>query len=91
MNFAYGGTGIFNTFVNQPNMTTQIDYFQHLVQQTHQDLHINSSTIALLSVAGNDYATYFTSNHTLKVIIFFIIVYISTTHYVKFPSFNQIK
>ncbi|KAL7586713.1 hypothetical protein Lser_V15G36490 [Lactuca serriola] len=66
MNFAYGGTGIFNTFVNQPNMTTQIDYFQHLVQQTHQDLHINSSTIALLSVAGNDYATYFTSNHTLK-------------------------
>ncbi|KAI3517151.1 hypothetical protein L1887_16359 [Cichorium endivia] len=64
MNFAYGGTGVFNTFVNQPNMTTQIDYFQHLLQQTQDPL--NSSSIALLSVAGNDYATYFTSNHTIK-------------------------
>lgn len=66
MNFAYGGTGVFDTLVNQPNMTTQIDYFQQFVQQKH-DL-VNSSSIAILSVAGNDYATYFISNHTLKVI-----------------------
>ncbi|PWA92287.1 Lipase, GDSL [Artemisia annua] len=64
MNFAYGGTGVFNTFVNQPNMTTQIDYFQQYVQQ--KKIPLNSSSIAILSVAGNDYATYFTSNHTLK-------------------------
>ncbi|KAL4575298.1 hypothetical protein LXL04_022140 [Taraxacum kok-saghyz] len=68
MNFAYGGTGVFNTFVNQPNMTTQIDYFQQFLQETQEQHLLNSSTnsIALLSVAGNDYATYFTSNHTLQ-------------------------
>ncbi|KAJ0764049.1 putative GDSL lipase/esterase, SGNH hydrolase superfamily [Helianthus annuus] len=65
MNFAYGGTGVFNTLVNQPNMTTQIDYFQQFVQQK-QDMQLNSSSIAIISVAGNDYATYFTSNHTLQ-------------------------
>ncbi|KAD2804705.1 hypothetical protein E3N88_38082 [Mikania micrantha] len=65
MNFAYGGTGVFNTFVNQPNMTTQIDHFQQFVQQK-QDLQLNSSSIAIISLAGNDYATYFTSNHTLQ-------------------------
>ncbi|GKA86792.1 GDSL esterase/lipase-like protein, partial [Tanacetum coccineum] len=27
---------------------------------------VNSSSVAILSVSGNDYATYFTSNHTLK-------------------------
>ncbi|KAJ0552761.1 putative GDSL lipase/esterase, SGNH hydrolase superfamily [Helianthus annuus] len=70
MNFAYGGTGVFNTLVNQPNMTTQIDYFQQFVQQK-QDMQLNSSSIAIISVAGNDYATYFTSNHTLKVTTFF--------------------
>ncbi|XP_024991787.1 GDSL esterase/lipase At5g03610-like isoform X2 [Cynara cardunculus var. scolymus] len=64
MNFAYGGTGVFNTLVNQPNMTTQINYFQQLIQQKQDLLH--ASSIAILSLAGNDYATYFTSNHTLK-------------------------
>ncbi|XP_071687011.1 GDSL esterase/lipase At5g03610-like [Rutidosis leptorrhynchoides] len=65
MNFAYGGTGVFNTFVNQPNMTTQVDFFEQFVQQTQ--LHLNySSSIAIISLAGNDYATYFTSNHTLE-------------------------
>ncbi|KAI3816866.1 hypothetical protein L1987_10650 [Smallanthus sonchifolius] len=65
MNFAYGGTGVFNTLVNQPNMTTQIDYFQQFAQQK-QGLQLNSSSIAIISLAGNDYATYFTSHHTLQ-------------------------
>ncbi|XVF24637.1 hypothetical protein REPUB_Repub13aG0144300 [Reevesia pubescens] len=62
MNFAYGGTGVFDTLVNEPNMTTQIDFFQRLVQQnvyTEKDLN---SSIALVSVAGNDYAAYLASN-----------------------------
>lgn len=63
MNFAYGGTGVFNTFVNQPNMTTQINYFQQLIQEeevyTKKEM---SSSIALVSVAGNDYATFLTKN-----------------------------
>lgn len=58
INFAYGGTGVFNTFVNEPNMSTQITLFQQLLEQkfyTKQDL---KSSIALVSLAGNDYATY---------------------------------
>ncbi|CAL8118514.1 unnamed protein product [Prunus armeniaca] len=65
MNFAYGGTGVFDTVFGGPNLTTQIDFFQQLLEQklysTKNDV-VNSS-IALVSVAGNDYAAYF-GNHT---------------------------
>ncbi|XP_019151451.1 PREDICTED: GDSL esterase/lipase At5g03610-like [Ipomoea nil] len=57
MNFAYGGTGVFSTLVSKPNMTTQINFFQQMVEEnvyTKRDLR---SSIALVSVAGNDYAT----------------------------------
>ncbi|KAK3228473.1 hypothetical protein Dsin_000354 [Dipteronia sinensis] len=59
MNFAYGGTGVFKTLVNEPNMTTQVKFFQQLLEEkvySRQDL-LNSS-IALVSLAGNDYGTY---------------------------------
>ncbi|XP_038680366.1 GDSL esterase/lipase At5g03610-like isoform X2 [Tripterygium wilfordii] len=56
MNFAYGGTGVFDTLASdQPNMTTQIKFFQQLLEEnvfTKQDLN---SSIALVSLAGNDY------------------------------------
>ncbi|KAG7017443.1 GDSL esterase/lipase [Cucurbita argyrosperma subsp. argyrosperma] len=58
MNFAYGGTGVFNTFVMSPNMSTQIDFFQQLIGEstfTSQDLQ---SSVALVSLAGNDYSVY---------------------------------
>ncbi|XP_065871935.1 GDSL esterase/lipase At5g03610-like [Euphorbia lathyris] len=59
MNFAYGGTGVFDTLNNAPNMATQISYFQHLLLEdqvyTKHDL---KSSIALISLAGNDYNTY---------------------------------
>lgn len=65
MNFAYGGTGVFDTVFGGPNLTTQIDFFQQLLEQklysTKNDV-VNLS-IALVSVAGNDYAAYF-GNHT---------------------------
>ncbi|KAG5574930.1 hypothetical protein H5410_055064 [Solanum commersonii] len=65
VNFAYGGTGVFNTFVNQPNMTTQINYFQQLVEEEEQVYNKEkmSSSIAIVSVAGNDYATFITKNN----------------------------
>ncbi|KAJ7974905.1 GDSL esterase/lipase [Quillaja saponaria] len=66
MNFAYGGTGVFNTLVNLPNMTTQIDFFQKLIQEnayTKQDL---DSSIALVSVAGNDYTNFLVKNRSLE-------------------------
>ncbi|AEE74837.1 unnamed protein product [Arabidopsis thaliana] len=60
MNYAYGGTGVFKTKDNPlPNMTTQIDYFQRVLAAGNiyspSDL---PSSLALVSVAGNDYATF---------------------------------
>ncbi|KAH7856020.1 hypothetical protein Vadar_031672 [Vaccinium darrowii] len=66
MNFAYGGTGVFNTLAKEPNMTTQIDLFQQLVEEklyTKQDLN---SSIAVVSVGGNDYATHMATNGSLQ-------------------------
>ncbi|CAN1357500.1 GDSL esterase/lipase At5g03610, partial [Linum perenne] len=67
MNFAFGGTGVFNTLSPDPNMTTQIDLFQQLLtQRTYSawDLH---NSVALVSVAGNDYATFLSTNRSLDV------------------------
>ncbi|XP_010248424.1 PREDICTED: GDSL esterase/lipase At5g03610-like [Nelumbo nucifera] len=65
MNFAYGGTGVFDTLSLNPNMTTQIDYFQQLIHDNgvYTKLDLDSS-IALVSLAGNDYSTYFARNGT---------------------------
>ncbi|XP_052199858.1 GDSL esterase/lipase At5g03610-like isoform X2 [Diospyros lotus] len=64
MNFAYGGTGVLNTMVKEPNMTTQIDLFQQLLAEeelyTKRDLN---SSIAWVSLGGNDYAAYMASSH----------------------------
>ncbi|KAK8607134.1 hypothetical protein V6N13_052879 [Hibiscus sabdariffa] len=62
MNFAYGGTGVLDTLVSQPNMTTQIDYFQRLVQEEVYQKQDLDDSMALVSVAGNDYAAYLARN-----------------------------
>ncbi|KAK6933526.1 GDSL lipase/esterase [Dillenia turbinata] len=62
MNFGSGGTGVFDTIVPGPNMTTQINYFEQQVAEkvyTKQDL---GNSIALASIAGNDYATFILLN-----------------------------
>lgn len=65
LNFAEGGTGVFTTLANGPNMTTQINVFQQLVQEEEVYSPENmSSSVALVSVAGNDYAAYFGKNGT---------------------------
>ncbi|XP_023637165.1 GDSL esterase/lipase At5g03610 isoform X2 [Capsella rubella] len=64
MNFAYGGTGVFTTLTPLPNMTTQIDFFQKLLTTSgniYSPSDLNSS-IALVSVAGNDYSYYYIRN-----------------------------
>ncbi|XP_024029386.1 GDSL esterase/lipase At5g03610 [Morus notabilis] len=58
MNFAFGGTGVFNTMEKEPNMSTQIDFFQQLIEQKFYTKRDLKSSIALVSVAGNDYAAY---------------------------------
>nr|GMD39579.1 GDSL esterase/lipase At5g03610-like [Ipomoea batatas] len=58
MNFAFGGTGVFDTFIPGLNMTTQIEYLQKLIDDsvyTNTDLQ---SSMAFLTVCGNDYMAY---------------------------------
>nr|GMD46093.1 GDSL esterase/lipase At5g03610-like [Ipomoea batatas] len=59
MNFAFGGTGVFDTFIPAGlNMTTQIGFLQKLIDDsvyTNSDLQ---SSMALLTVCGNDYLDY---------------------------------
>lgn len=67
MNFANGGTGVFDTLAKAPNMTTQIKLFQHsLYHKLYTKRDLNSS-IALVSVAGNDYTSYLAGNGTIEV------------------------
>jgi hypothetical protein len=60
MNFAYGGTGVFETLlINGPNMTTQINLFEkQLEEEVYSESDLNSS-VALVSLAGNDYFALF--------------------------------
>ncbi|KAJ4971155.1 hypothetical protein NE237_004254 [Protea cynaroides] len=73
MNFAYGGTGVFQTSVPAPNMTTQIHLFQRVVHHdrlyTQADL---ASSLALVSVAGNDYGYYTSRNGSAQGLLNFI-------------------
>ncbi|KAA8539153.1 hypothetical protein F0562_025845 [Nyssa sinensis] len=66
MNFAYGGTGVFNTLVKEPNMTTQINFFEQLLEEKVYTKHDLNTSIALVSVGGNDYATYMAQNGSLE-------------------------
>ncbi|KAI6674120.1 hypothetical protein NL676_002026 [Syzygium grande] len=66
MNFAYGGTGVFDTLSSDPNMTVQIDYFQRLIGDsvyTAADVH---SSVALLTNSGNDYSAYTARNGSFQ-------------------------
>ncbi|XP_034705230.1 GDSL esterase/lipase At5g03610-like isoform X1 [Vitis riparia] len=73
MNFAYGGTGIFETLVAAPNMTIQIGLFEQLLEEklyTEDDL---KSSIALVSVSGNDYNAYIARGGSLPGLPAFIV------------------
>ncbi|XAR69729.1 hypothetical protein NMG60_11001433 [Bertholletia excelsa] len=58
VNFAYGGTGVFDTLVLDPNMTTQIDFFQQLIAESTYSKQDLQSSLALVTAAGNDYSAY---------------------------------
>ncbi|CAN6452464.1 unnamed protein product [Victoria cruziana] len=57
MNFAYAGSGVFDTYAGILNMTQQIDAFEELIGGGLYAQHLNSS-VALVSYAGNDYGLY---------------------------------
>ncbi|TYJ19313.1 hypothetical protein E1A91_A09G183400v1 [Gossypium mustelinum] len=62
LNIAYGGTGVFDTMVAEPNMTTQIDFLQQLLHDSVYTKRNLKTSVAFVSVAGNDYATYNAKN-----------------------------
>ncbi|XVF07708.1 hypothetical protein REPUB_Repub06bG0162900 [Reevesia pubescens] len=62
MNFAYGGTGVFDTLVPGPNMTTHIGFFQQLLKDSVYTKRDLKNSVVLVIVAGNDYSTYITNN-----------------------------
>ncbi|CAN4121360.1 unnamed protein product [Withania somnifera] len=73
VNFAYGGTGVFNTLVPEPNMTTQIDFFQKLMAESvYTKADIEQSSLFLLSLAGNDYGAYLSNGGTAQGLPAFI-------------------
>ncbi|XP_010097639.2 GDSL esterase/lipase At5g03610, partial [Morus notabilis] len=62
MNFAHGGTGVFDTLVSDPNMTAQINSFQWLINDSVYTPRDLQSSVALVTVAGNDYSFYIYRN-----------------------------
>ncbi|KAJ8899593.1 hypothetical protein K2173_018567 [Erythroxylum novogranatense] len=72
VNFAYGGSGVFDTPVQYPNMTTQIDYFQDMINhKIYSSMDIEGS-VALVSAAGNDYSAFIARNSSIQALQEFI-------------------
>lgn len=67
MNFAFGGTGVFDTLVVNPNMTTQIDFFQQVIKEAVYSPADLRSSLALVCAAGNDYGTFIAVNGSAEV------------------------
>ncbi|XP_023749058.1 GDSL esterase/lipase At5g03610 [Lactuca sativa] len=61
VNFAYGGTGVFDTGNFQPNMSTQIGFLEGLIEDSVYAKWDLKSALALVTVSGNDYAAYTSS------------------------------
>ncbi|KAK7267963.1 hypothetical protein RIF29_20644 [Crotalaria pallida] len=66
MNFAFGGTGVFNTSSSNPNMTIQIDFFEQLVKDKVYTASDLSNSVSYVSVAGNDYNFYLARNGSIE-------------------------
>ncbi|KAK4783995.1 hypothetical protein SAY86_018363 [Trapa natans] len=62
MNFAYGGTGVFDTTVAYPNMTTQIGLFKQLIDDGTFSAADLASSLTLVTLSGNDYSAYTAKN-----------------------------
>ncbi|KAK7274707.1 hypothetical protein RIF29_15804 [Crotalaria pallida] len=62
VNFAFGGTGVFNTTARAPNMTIQIDLFEQVIKDNVYTPSDISNSVAYVSLAGNDYVYYFLTN-----------------------------
>lgn len=68
VNFATGGTGVFDTLSSGPNVSTQIDQFHGLLGQAYSPAELKSSA-ALVTISGNDYGAYLEKNGSIPVSI----------------------
>ncbi|KAJ8754216.1 hypothetical protein K2173_002116 [Erythroxylum novogranatense] len=72
VNFAFGGTGVFDTPAPYPNMTTQIDFFEEMIKlKIFSPMDLKDSA-ALVSVVGNDYAAFVARNSSIPALEEFI-------------------
>lgn len=76
MSFAFGGTGVFETLNPGPNLTTQISFFQKAIQDNVFTASDVRNSVALVSVAGNDYTRYNVKNGSMQVHVFCLLVII---------------
>lgn len=67
MNFAVAGTGVFDLGNFQRNLSAQIDTFISQINAKIYSEHDLMSSIALVSVSGNDYDNFYTKKHKENV------------------------
>lgn len=72
MNFAYGGSGVFETFPLLPNMTTQIDFFEQLINDSVYTKWDLESSVVVVCLSGNDYSAFISKGGNLQSIQTFI-------------------
>ncbi|KAG6437256.1 hypothetical protein SASPL_102168 [Salvia splendens] len=59
LNFAYGGSGVFNTLGDLlPNMSTQIGFLDKLMQNSVYTKSDLNSSVVLVCLSGNDYGAF---------------------------------
>ena len=68
INFAFGGSGVFPTASYCPNVSTQIDQLQGVLNNGLVSQELINASIALVLVNGNDYSHYIDSNGTIEVL-----------------------
>ncbi|KAK4768850.1 hypothetical protein SAY86_027000 [Trapa natans] len=72
MNFAYGGTGVFNTLVPHPNMTAQIGLLEQLIKDKTFSAGDMKWSVVLVTLSGNDYSAYNARNGMIQSLPAFI-------------------
>ncbi|KAE9619285.1 putative triacylglycerol lipase [Lupinus albus] len=58
VNFAHGGTGVYQTRVDGPNLAVQIDSFEQLIKQNVYSKVDVKSSIVIVNAGANDYITF---------------------------------
>lgn len=67
LNFAFGGTGVFDTLVGAPNMTTQISLLEDMIRHSIYSTLDVQSAVALVTLSGNDYSFYLATGGSEQV------------------------